>query len=227
MSDRPFHPSLSELPSPLPIFPLSGALLLPGGRLPLNIFEPRYLALVQAALGVGRMFGMIQPQQKNTEALEGAEAEQSVLFPVGCVGRIISFEETPDGRLHILLAGVCRFRVTQEVQMIDGYRRIVPDYGEFKNDLKTPVMDSIPRDHLVTALEAYLKMRSLESVLPTIRTVSDWVLLTSIPSVCPLDPRDQQALLEAPSLSDRAELFTALLEMAVLSEKSSTTQMKQ
>ncbi len=221
MSGRPFHPTLSDLPSPLPVFPLSGALLLPGGRLPLNIFEPRYLAMVTAALGTGRMLGMIQPHQKDDEQT------QSVLFPVGCVGRITSFEETSDGRLHIMLTGVCRFRVAGEIDMLDGYRRVVPTYTEYQSDLDAPVLDGIPRDRLIMALEAYLKMRSLESVLPTLRTIPDWVLLSSIPSVCPLDPRDQQALLEAVTLSDRAELFTALLEMAVISEKSSTTHTKQ
>ena len=221
---RPFHPDLSDLPSPLPVFPLSGALLLPGGRLPLNIFEPRYIAMVLHALETGRMFGMIQPRQTSETP---PETDHPSLFPVGCVGRIVSFEETSDGRFHILLTGVCRFLVKEETDMRDGFRRIIPEYDCFQHDLKAPVLDNIPRDRLLAALEAYLKMRSLESVLPTIRTVSDWMLLTSIPAVCPLDPRDQQALLEAPSLADRAELFTALLEMAVLGEKSPGTRMKQ
>lgn len=220
MNGGPFHPDLSDLPSPLPVFPLSGALLLPGGRLPLNIFEPRYIALILRALETGRMFGMIQPRQTDETALPP-------LFPVGCVGRIISFEETSDGRFHILLSGVCRFLVKGETDIRDGFRQIIPEYDCFQNDLKAPVLDNIPRGRLLTVLEAYLKMRSLESVLPTIRTVSDWMLLTSIPAVCPLDPRDQQALLEAPTLAERAELFTALLEMAVLGEKSSSTRLKQ
>ena len=126
----PFHPRREDLPEVFPIFPLAGALLLPRGRLPLNIFEPRYLALTEDSLAAGRMFGMIQPDLARPEGPSGPAT-----FRVGCLGRLSSFSETDDGRYLISLAGLIRFRVAEEKEMRRGYRRIRADYAGFEDDL--------------------------------------------------------------------------------------------
>src|ERR1700734_3434554 len=117
-----FHPSLQDLPSEFAVFPLAGALLLPGGKLPLNIFEPRYLAMTLDSLGAGRMFGMIQPEPNQPEVPNGP-----ALYRVGCLGRVSSFSETEDGRLLITLSGLIRFTVDSELDMVRGYRRVRAD----------------------------------------------------------------------------------------------------
>ena len=125
-----FHLGRTELPEAFPIFPLPGALLLPRSKLPLNIFEPRYLAMVEDALGAGRMIAMIQPDASAPVTTKGPG-----LFRVGCLGRLTSFSETEDGRYQITLAGVTRFRVAEELESIRGYRRVRGDYAPFVRDL--------------------------------------------------------------------------------------------
>jgi uncharacterized protein len=145
---RPFHPTIEALPNELAIFPLPGVLLLPDGKLPLNIFEPRYLNMVADSLANGRMLGMIQPSE------EPAAGMEPTVFETGCMGRISSLDETEDGRLLITLTGVCRFRVRRELDLIGGFRRVVPDWGPFLHDLKEAPELKIDRERLIVALRA-------------------------------------------------------------------------
>jgi Lon protease-like protein len=204
-----FHPDFAALPAEIPIFPLSGALLLPQGRLPLNIFEPRYLAMVEDALAAGRMLGMIQ----GDPALPRIEG-QSQVYRVGCLGRVSSFAETDDGRLLITLTGVIRFRIAEEIEGRRGYRRVRADYADFAADLKlegpAPQFD---RDALVGALRPYFRARGIEANWDAIEQTGDDMLVTTLSMVCPFDVREKQALLEAPCSRTRAEMLIALMQM--------------
>ncbi|MFH5925371.1 LON peptidase substrate-binding domain-containing protein [Roseomonas xinghualingensis] len=206
----PFHPTgLGTLPAEIAIFPLTGALLLPGGRLPLNIFEPRYLAMVEASLGNRRSFGMIQPDPAAVPTPNGPG-----LYRVGCLGRLSSFAETEDGRLLITLAGVIRFQVAEELPMQDGYRRIRPDYAPFAQDLdRQPVPGAIDRAELLSALRPYFRVQGIEANWEAIERLDDQSLVTTLGMVCPFGVPEKQALLEAPDLTARADMLVAMLRM--------------
>src|SRR3954452_14847540 len=160
-----FHPRPEDLPSEFAVFPLAGALLLPRGKLPLNIFEPRYLAMTQDALAVGRMFGMIQPdlQAAGSEYGEG-------LYRVGCLARLSSFSETDDGRLLITLTGLIRFTVDAELGLRRGYRRVRGNFSRYRDDLpleRSPV--TMERENILAALRAYFARRNVEANWDAIR----------------------------------------------------------
>jgi Lon protease-like protein len=198
----------STLPDIIPIFPLPGVLLLPRGRLPLNIFEPRYLAMTSDALGGARLIGMIQPTEPNVR-----EREPEV-YPLGCAGRVTSFAETPDGRYLITLTGVSRFRIREELPLLSGYRRVAADWGEFAVDLETGPPPEFDRDRLLSALKTYFAQHQLKADWDAVRKTPGEELVTSLAMMCPFDPREKQALLEAADLAARAELLTAIVEMA-------------
>src|SRR5438046_3014023 len=153
---RRYH-SYSDLPKSLPLFPLSGVLLLPRGHLPLNIFEPRYLEMVDYALSGDRLIGMIQP----------AESEETVLQPrlaqVGCAGRIVSFQETQDNRYLISLGGICRFRLTGEMAATTPWRAGFTDFAPFAGDLAQAREEDFPRNRLLAALKPYLTSRDMQA----------------------------------------------------------------
>ncbi|HAY48067.1 MULTISPECIES: LON peptidase substrate-binding domain-containing protein [Thalassospira] len=212
----PFDPAFSDLPDVMPVFPLSGALLLPRGHLPLNIFEPRYMNMVADALGQDRIFGMIQPrpdQHKNYFM----DPDHPEIFSTGCAGRITAFSETDDGRFLITLTGVCRFNVIEELPCTDGgYRTVRGDFSPWKDDLDIPADDTpINRDRLRIALEAYFAQHSLRSCWDTLADSDDEMLITTISMGCRLSPLEKQALLECTTLYDRGDMLTTLLEMAV------------
>ncbi|MFN6953492.1 MAG: LON peptidase substrate-binding domain-containing protein [Acetobacteraceae bacterium] len=205
----PFHPRLEDLPAEIAVFPLPGALLLPEGRLPLNIFEPRYLAMVQDSLAQGRMFGMIQPDPSAAATPSGPG-----LFRIGCLGRLSSFAETEDGRLLITLTGLIRFRVAEELPPHRGYRRVRPDYAAYAADLDTErAHPGIDRAALLAVLRPYFKGRGIEANWEAIEQTADALLVTTLAMVCPFDPREKQALLEASTPADRAAMLIALMEM--------------
>ncbi|MDR3440660.1 LON peptidase substrate-binding domain-containing protein [Telmatospirillum sp.] len=207
---RPFHSRLEDLPRILPIFPLSGALLLPQGKLPLNVFEPRYLALVQDCLAWGRILGMIQPN------VSGSGPKDPPVFDTGCAGRISAFNETEDGRLLVTLTGVCRFRVAEEIEGTRGYRRVMADWTPFADDLAEDEPDfELDRAHLLTVLRSYLKLNSMDINWKAIETASDLSLTVSLAMLCPFEPREKQALLESPNPDHRAQTLVALMEMAL------------
>jgi len=197
------------LPAEIAVFPLSGALLLPEGRLPLNIFEPRYLALIEDSLATGRMFGMVQPDP----AAPRGEAGPG-LYQVGCLGRLTSFAETEDGRFLVTLTGMTRFRVAEELEMRRGYRRVRADYSGFAADLDTaappPVID---RPALEAALRPFFKARGIEANWTAIEQTADLALVLTLAMVCPFEVPEKQALLEAATPTDRAAMLIALLQM--------------
>ncbi|HEV7268798.1 MAG TPA: LON peptidase substrate-binding domain-containing protein [Falsiroseomonas sp.] len=204
-----FHPAFADLPAEIPIFPLSGALLLPEGRLPLNIFEPRYLAMVEDSLGAGRMLGMVQgdPSLPRTEA-------GSQLYRVGCLGRVSSFSETDDGRMLITLTGLIRYRIEAEIEGRRGYRRARVEYGDYVPDLavgRTP--PALDREQLLGALRPYFHARGIEANWDAVEQSGDAMLVTTLSMVCPFDVREKQALLEARGTEERAKMLIALMQM--------------
>jgi len=216
-----FNPRFEELPEVLPIFPLPGALLLPGGQLPLNIFEPRYLAMVSAALRGDRLIGMVQPIPKDIEN-DQEDVGAAPVFATGCAGRITAFGETDDGCYLITLTGLLRFKVMEELAPEDGYRRICPNWSLYCIDLdqaEEPSSDTRwDRGRLLDALRGYFTVAGLQGDWESIRSASDSELVTALAMLCPFDVREKQALLEAATLGERAETMTALLEMASLEQ---------
>jgi Lon protease-like protein len=204
-----FHPRAEQLPGEIAIFPLAGALLLPRGKLPLNIFEPRYKAMVEDALGQGRMFGMVQPDPTLPEGPTGP-----AVYLVGCLGRLSSFSETDDGRFLITLTGVTRFSIAEEIAMRRGYRRIRTDYTGFLDDLDlSPRQVGVEREALLTALRAYFAHRNVDANWDAIRRMDDDALVITLAMACPFEPAEKQALLEARNDQDRAATLLTLLQM--------------
>jgi Lon protease-like protein len=204
-----FHPRPEDIPSEFAVFPLAGALLLPRGKLPLNIFEPRYLAMVQDSLAGGRMFGMIQPDPGGADGQYG-----EALYRVGCLGRLSSFSETDDGRLLITLTGLVRFTIAAELGLHHGYRRVRGDFTGYMDDLtvERPPVD-IEREKILAALRGYFARRSVDANWEAIRGLSDDGLVITLAMACPFEAVEKQALLEAPSDDDRAATLLALLQM--------------
>jgi Lon protease-like protein len=200
---------LEDLPDAFPVFPLAGALLLPAGKLPLNIFEPRYLAMTEDALAGGRMMAMIQP-----DAHQPAGPNGPGLYRVGCLGRLSSFNETDDGRYLIALTGLIRFEVAEELEMRRGYRRVRGDFSRFATDLESAAGEpGFDRDELLRALRAYFAHRGFSANWDTIRQMDDGELIITLCMVCPFDPPEKQALLEAPNPAERAQALLALLQI--------------
>ena len=201
-----------DLPETLPIFPLAEVLLLPRGLLPLNIFEDRYLAMVDAALATDRLVGMIQPQ----------EGEGTALKKVGCAGRITAFEETKDGRYLITLTGICRFQVRDELSAQSGFRRIVPDFSPYMRDLLPSGCLDLDRPRLTALLRSYFDRQGLSCSWEKIKESPDETLMTALAMICPLPPADQQTLLEAEDCKTRARLFIALMEREAIAPTKGT-----
>lgn len=204
MMTTAFHTNFADLPDILPVFPLDGVLLLPRGQLPLNIFEPRYLAMVEDSLSTHRLIGMIQPRANDT------------LYNTGCAGRITNFSETDDGRYLITLKGVCRFHIDHELaQDAKAYRSIRPDWRAFERDTDPAQELNIDRKKLCTLLGSYFEMEGMNCDWDAIHNASDDKLMTCLSMACPLDSGEKQALLEAKCCKTRADLFMTLLEMAI------------
>ncbi len=205
------------LPEVIPIFPLPAVLLLPRGRLPLNIFEPRYLAMTQDALKGERLIGMIQPSDPQIREMNPP------VYPTGCAGRITSFSETDDGRYLITLTGVSRFRIKDELPLLSGYRRVTADWQPFAGDRDSPGETDFDRSRLVQGLRGFFAQKQVSADWEAIEKAPGEHLVTSIAMLCPFPPREKQALLEAADLAARAELLTALVEMAALQSTGGDT----
>ena len=216
MTRSPLETSFEDLPSELPIFPLSGVLLLPRGRLPLQIFEPRYLAMTGDALGAPqRLIGMVQPTEKEKPRHDN----NPPIYKVGCAGRITSFSETDDGRFLITLTGVCRFAVIEELALVKGYRRVTTRWDDFARDVTDQPVVELDRARLLCALKDYFKANGISANLEAIEQAPDDRLVTSLAMICPFAPSERQALLEAADLKACARLMTTLIEMALLDHK--------
>ncbi len=209
MSDHLHYETIEDLPRTIPVFPLSGALLLPRGRLPLNIFEPRYLTMVDDALGRHRLIGMVQPRRENDPAT------RPELYELGCVGRLTSFSETYDGRYTITLNGICRFKITGELDTVTPYRQTSVDFSTYAADLQpAPDEDDVDRPALLSVLRSYLEKFGLEADWTTIEQAPVETLVNSLAMICPFEAGEKQALLEAESLLSRSKALIALFEMA-------------
>ena len=201
----------SDLPQLIPVFPLDGALLLPGGELPLQIFEPRYLNMVDDVMAGDRVIGMIQTK--------GGDRSHPKLAAVGCLGRITSFAETSDGRYLITLTGLCRFEPGEELVLRTPYRQVRAKYDRFEADLDDDEASETPsaiRDRFARALKNYLNHRELDIDWETATTAPLEPLVNSLAMGLPFDPAEKQALLEAPGLPERFEALTTLLEIDCL-----------
>lgn len=200
----PFMQRFDELPTSLRIFPLPNAVFLPGGHLPLNIFEPRYLNMVRDAMQSDQLIGMIQPLD---------DEPPFNLYTVGCAGRITRYEEKNDGRIELVLTGLCRFELEQELATTRGYRMIVPMWDRFTQDLES---QSAPAAEATmsfkAALHAYLQRNEIEADWQMLDALNVEDLSNSLLSYLPLDPGDKQILLEADNFSTRLTAFTAILE---------------
>jgi uncharacterized protein len=200
--------TIDDLPDTLDVFPLSGVLLLPRGQLPLNVFEPRYLALVDTALSGTRLIGVIQPTQNEEKVLK------PTLAAVGCAGRLTGYRENEDGRYIITLSGIARFRVAEELETDTPYRRVRADFRPFLDDLVAADETDFPRERLVGALKDYLTRRDLKADWKSVLSAPPETLVNALAMLCPFEPAEKQALLEAPSWPERVDTLIALLEMA-------------
>lgn len=204
MAQSVFTQSFERLPKSLPVFPLPGAILMPGNELPLNIFEPRYLNMVNDALASHRLIGMIQPRP------DGAEEED--LCRTGCAGRIVQFRETSDGRIEMVLDGVCRFDISEVLPSTRGYRVIVPDWSRFEADYENHEDElSGEHDRLVSTLRRYAESKGMSADWEALERLSTLKLLNSLGMALPLSVQDKQVLLEAIDARERLNIFIALL----------------
>jgi Lon protease-like protein len=199
----------ADLPPVIPVFPLTGILLLPRARLPLNVFEPRYLAMVDSAMGGSRLIGMVQPKIPGSE-----KRSKPALSDIGCVGRIVEYSETDDGRYLVTLLGLSRFRIAGEREAETPFRQIAAYYSAFAPDFEEYKTAAVPRARLIAALRPYLQEREMQTDWSTIDEAPEETLVNALSMLCPFEPAEKQALLEAPTLKARTEALVALLEMA-------------
>jgi Lon protease-like protein len=195
-----------DLPLVIPVFPIDGVLLLPHGQLPLNIFEPRYLNMLDDVMSGERMIGMVQTRH-------GGSSEQPRLAPIGCAGRVTSFAETGDGRYLVTLTGVCRFRLGEELPSRTPYRQVRTDFTPFEADLREEAGLVSEPGPLLAALRRYLDHRGLAIDWTSAESAPSEALINSLAMALPFDPLEKQALLEAPTLADRRQTLVALLEI--------------
>ena len=210
MAEQQRHMPEQTLPERLPVFPLTGVLLLPGGKLPLNIFEQRYLDMVSDAMSGDRMIGMVQP----TAPAHDSHAPD--IYPVGCAGRITVYEETDDGRYLITLTGLCRFDIREELSTTTRYRQVLADWSGYADDLEPPDEAGIDRACLLPALRAYLDAADIPADWSAIEKASSVALVNYLSMICPFTPSEKQALLEAADVAARSKGMTSLMEMAVM-----------
>lgn len=202
------YKNISDIPKTIALFPLSGALLLPGGNLPLNIFEPRYISMFDDTIAHDRLIGMIQPTQSSSQ-----DNEEPTLNDIGCVGRITAFQETDDGHYLINLKGICRFHIEEEIVGKNEYRRanIVP----FLSDLKSSKGEEIDRSLLIETFKRFLDANKMETDWDVIEKTDNESLVTALCMMSPYGAAEKQALLEAEDLKSRADTLVALTQIAL------------
>ncbi|KAB2920877.1 MAG: peptidase S16 [Hyphomicrobiaceae bacterium] len=201
----------ADLPQRLPVFPLQRAILLPRATLPLNIFEPRYLQMLEDVMSTSRVLCIVQPDACAEESPPGKSV---TLRRVGCVGRVTSYQEIDDGRMLITLTGVARCTMGDEVEIAKPYRICTVSYDRFLGDFEAGAGEAdVDRQGLVKALKTYLEARNLRADWAAVSKASNESLVNSLAVVSPYGPEEKQALLEAPDLKTRAEMLVALAEM--------------
>ncbi len=212
----------ADLPGRIPVFPLSGALLLPAGQMPLNIFEPRYLAMVDHAMATNRVIGMVQPRFNQSDCMPVPQ-----MADVGCAGRIVQFAETGDGRYLLTLAGICRFRIVEEIDVNTAFRQCEVSALAYADDFNPKKgEEAVDREALLQAFRQYLAANGLEADWDSVNAASNASLVTALAMMAPTGPAEKQALLEACDHKSRAELLIAITEIALAggSEPSSSLQ---
>ncbi len=216
MSNEDGAPTPGDMPRVVPLFPLSGALLLPRGQLPLNIFEPRYLAMVDDALKSHRLIGMIQPDPQTGTGREGPG-----LFRVGCAGRITQFAESGDGRYVVTLTGVARFAVVEEIAALTPYRQAKADFTPFGDDFSPRLGEAaVDRDGVLRTLRDFAKANELQIDWDSINGAPNEALVNALSMMSPFGPREKQALLEATDLKVRADVLVAITEVELARGKN-------
>lgn len=201
------EPGLCGLPTRFPVFPLAGAILLPGGNLPLNVFEQHYLEMTRDAMRTDRVIGMVQPHNERRD-------RPPDLYPIGCAGRITSFAETDDGRYLITLTGVCRFDIVEELQVGKPYRQVLGTFERWQADLEQASPSGGLRPALLNALRTYFDVYEITADWSQIESAPLGGLITSLAMICPFEPSEKQALLEAPDPDQRGRVLIALMEMS-------------
>ncbi|MBT4889407.1 MAG: hypothetical protein HON65_07635 [Rhodospirillales bacterium] len=199
------------LPDVIPIFPLSDVLLLPCAKLPLNIFEPRYLEMVDYALAHNRLIGIIQPRQSGEEK----NTEEPDVYDMGCLGRIINFSEIGDGRYAITLLGLSRFTIQSELPVSENFRLANVDYETFIEDLNDSKISVAQRDDLLKTVRVYLSANEIDADWETIEDAADYALITSLSMLCPFSAGEKQALLECDNILDRTHLLSNLMTLSL------------
>ena len=208
-----------DLPTVIPLFPLASALLLPRGELPLNIFEPRYLAMIEDALRTDRMIGMVQPRA------EGAGSSE--LHEVGCLGKITQFAETGDGRLMVTLTGISRFRVAEELRVLTPYRQCIAAYNEFLQDLdEDHEDDDMDRAGVLRTLRNFAEANRLKIDWKSIEQTPNEALVNALAMMSPFGPEEKQALLEAVTLKARADVLIAITEIELARGSGPSTSLQ-
>jgi uncharacterized protein len=204
----------ADMPMNIPVFPLSGALLLPRSEMPLNIFEPRYLAMMDSAISSHRIIGMVQP-------LGSSGGDKPALARIGCAGRITAFSEQPDGRLLVTLTGITRFAIVKEQEISLPWREMEATYDEFAGDFEEGYgEDKVDRNELLGALRSYLDANGLKADWSEVAKAGNETLVNTLAMLAPYDSPSKQALLEAPDLKTRADVLVALTEVSLAREGS-------
>jgi hypothetical protein len=237
MNSGSFTMNFFDLPDVLAVFPLDGVLLLPRGRLPLNVFEPCYVNMVDAALKSNRMIGMIQPrhggargdggsggddhgEKNNKNGEDNSNGGGVPLYRIGCGGRIVAFQEAIDKRYEIILEGVCRFQTTEELAPLDGYRRVRPDWEPFAGDMESEPSGHLDHDRIQNSVQQFFDLHGIKADWDIISATTDENLIASLTMGCPFAANEKQALLEAADLTERANVLISLIEMALLENRN-------
>ena len=204
-----FTPKFNQLPVSIPVFPLSGAVVMPGTQLPLNIFEPRYLQMINSVLSGNRIIGMIQPTTIGSD--------ESVLSRIGCAGRITSFNETDDGRFVILLSGLCRFDLGDEIVDKHQFRRFNVNWSRFESDLGKNISfkNDISRPNLMDSVQRFLNLKNVEVNMDSLQKLDDDILVNVLTCGLSFRPLEVQSLIECVSLEERVKLLSGLIEMEI------------
>jgi Lon protease-like protein len=225
LTDRYRRPA--DLPSRIPVFPLRGAILLPRATLPLNIFEPRYLEMIDNVMSGARVIGILQPLLSGDDEQESPSEKTAELRGVGCVGRVTSYQELEDGRLLITLTGITRFQCVGEAESEMPYRIMSVSYDKYASDLTEGLGEEmVDRPNLLRVLRTYLEANRLKTDWSTIQRASNEFLINALSVMCPYGPEEKQALLEAKDLRSRAEVLVALAEIDLASNGSSGTTLQ-
>lgn len=219
----------ADLPPRLPVFPLRGAILLPRATLPLNVFEPRYLAMIDDVMSGSRMIGILQPEgaEDEDQDQESPLSKSAGLRSVGCAGRVTSYQELDGGRLLITLTGVVRFATLGEAQSDKPYRIMTVSYDRYASDLTEGLgEEQVDRQNLLRVLKCYLEANDLRTDWAAIQRASNEFLINALSVMCPYGPEEKQALLEAKDLQSRADVLVALAEIDLASNGSSGTTLQ-